>query len=92
MHYVLEGSNNGSKFIAKRLMSAYGLKPGPGLRYVDPYGDSQRAVWAAFKEAMSAQTISDADTIAMVGMARWTFVGIMSLGEQLLAEQMRDER
>jgi heme oxygenase len=86
--YVLEGSNNGSKFIARRLMSAYALRTGPGLRYMDPYGDSQRAVWAAFKEAMNVQPIADADAIAMIGMARWTFVGIMSLGEELVAGRL----
>ena len=38
LHYVLEGSNNGSRFIARGLMPAYGMAPGPGLRYLDPYG------------------------------------------------------
>jgi heme oxygenase len=90
--YVLEGSNNGSKFIARRLMSAFSLRPGPGLRYMDPYGEHQRAVWAAFKEAMNAQPFSEPDIVTMVGMARWTFVGITSLGDELLAQQMRNER
>lgn len=84
--YVLEGSNNGSRFVAKRLMGAYSLKPGPGLRYMDPYGDQQRAVWMAFKAAMNEQRFSEDDTIAMVGTARLTFVGIMSLGEELLSQ------
>lgn len=86
-HYVLEGSNNGSKFIARRLMSAYSLRPGPGLRYMDPYGEDQRAIWAAFKEAMNAHTFAEADAVAMIGMARWTFVGITSLGEELLTSR-----
>src|SRR5690606_37846418 len=53
-HYVLEGSNNGSRFIAKAVRRAYDLGEGPGTMYLDPYGERQRETWARFKAAMDA--------------------------------------
>lgn len=53
VHYVFEGSNNGSKYIARALRKAYELTDG-GLRYFDPYGENQSAYWQAFKDAMNS--------------------------------------
>ncbi len=61
MHYVLEGSNNGSRFIARHVGRAYQLSTGPGLRYLDPYGDRQRAYWMDFKNAMGKFQFTGAD-------------------------------
>lgn len=52
-HYVFEGSNNGSRFIARALRKAYDLED-RGLRYFDPYGEKQAAYWKAFKDSMNA--------------------------------------
>ena len=54
LHYVLEGSNNGGRYIARHVAEAYDLAPGPGLRYLDPYGDQQREYWLAFKTDMGS--------------------------------------
>src|SRR5690606_5322893 len=45
IQYVFEGSTNGARFIARSIRMAYGLEDRDGTRYLDPYGDAQRANW-----------------------------------------------
>lgn len=73
-HYVFEGSNNGSRYIARALRKSYELTDG-GLRYFDPYGEHQGAYWKAFKDAMNEVTWSEADTAAMIQAACAAFEG-----------------
>jgi len=84
-HYVLEGSNNGSRFIARSVQRALALEPGRGVTYLDPYGDALHARWAQFKTDMNAATFSEADAAQIVVAAQAMFVGITSIGEELLA-------
>lgn len=84
-HYVLEGSNNGNKFIAKALQRALGLQPGPGLRYLDPYGDDQRAVWSQFREDMNAIDFDARERDAVVEAAKDLFRAIGELSSDLVA-------
>lgn len=86
LHYVLEGSNNGSRFIARGLMAAYGLTPGPGLRYLDPYGDEQRERWLDFRTAMDAVGFSEEDSDRLLKSARHMFQAIVEISDDLLAE------
>ncbi len=86
LHYVLEGSNNGSRFIARGLMSAYGLTPGPGLRYLDPYGDEQRERWLAFRATMDEVGFSQEDSDRLLEAARHMFQSIVDISDDLLAE------
>jgi heme oxygenase len=86
LHYVLEGSNNGSRFIARGLMAAYELAPGPGLRYLDPYGDEQRERWRAFREAMDEVDFSLEDADRLVESARHMFQSLVGISDDLLAE------
>jgi len=86
LHYVLEGSNNGSRFIARGLMSAYGLAPGPGLRYLDPYGDEQRERWLAFRATMDEVGFSQEDSDRLLVAARQMFQSIVDISDDLLAE------
>jgi len=86
LHYVLEGSNNGSRFIARGLMPAYGLAPGPGLRYLDPYGDEQRERWQAFRATMDEVGFSQEDSDRLLEAARHMFQGIVYISDDLLAE------
>ena len=84
-HYVLEGSNNGGSFIAKRLSKVYGVAPGaPGLKYFDPYGDRQRPLWGEFKSAMSAIpfTAAEADTLERAALEM--FRGMLDVFDGLL--------
>lgn len=78
-HYVLEGSKNGNTYIAKALRRTLGLAPGAGDSYLDPYGDQQRARWAAFREAMGGQDYSDTDAAAVLEAACTMFDGITEL-------------
>lgn len=86
LHYVLEGSNNGSRFIARGLMPAYGMAPGPGLRYLDPYGDEQRERWLDFRATMDEVRFSPEDADRLVDSARHMFQGIVHISDDLLAE------
>ncbi len=82
-HYVVEGSNNGSKFIGRVLSRQHGLTPETGLRYFDPYGDAQRDVWLAFKTAMDAQAFTDEERAALLAAAERTFQGIAEISSDL---------
>lgn len=79
-HYVLEGSNNGNVFIAKALGKAFGLTGVQGLKYLNPYGDQQRAYWAAFKDDMNACGFSPAQmkTLATAAMSMFKAIGEVS--------------
>lgn len=83
MHYVLEGSNNGSRFIARNVAKAYALEPGPGLRYLDPYGARQRPLWLDFKRDMDAQSFSSEETGVIVEAAKAMFDGIADISTGL---------
>ena len=84
--YVLEGSTNGSKFIARKVRPAYELPAsGEGSAYLDPYGDVQPARWQEFKAAMDALDLPAADVAQLVLAAQWTFDSIRELGAELLA-------
>jgi heme oxygenase len=41
MYYVFEGSKNGARYLVRRVAATYGLKPGPGLLYLDPHGEQR---------------------------------------------------
>ena len=84
-HYVLEGSNNGNRFIAKRLREVYDLEPGTGDRYLDPYGDRQREVWKRFKEDMVSAELPAGDQDQLVASAREMFQAIFDISNELEA-------
>jgi heme oxygenase len=87
-HYVLEGSNNGGRFIARSLAKAYDLEPGgPGLRTYDPYGDEQRAKWQAFKAAMTEQGFTPEQEDALVEGAKAMFGHIAALSSGVAARE-----
>jgi heme oxygenase len=82
--YVLEGSMNGNRFIARALAKALALAPGqPGLSYFDPYGESQPARWAAFREALGS--IPESATPAVVEGAEFMFRAIATVSDEVFA-------
>lgn len=85
MHYVFEGSNNGSKFISKALRRAYQLEGTGGLNYFDPYGDNQTEYWQAFKADMNKVGFSREEMFTIVSAATDTFRGMMKLHAALYA-------
>jgi heme oxygenase len=81
--YVLEGSTNGSKFIARAVRKAYGLDGAQGTAFLDPYGDEQTAKWQAFRaELDSAVAVDQVD--AVVESAKETFDAVTAIGAELL--------
>ncbi len=80
--YVLEGSTNGSKYIAKNIRRAFGLER-PGTRFMDPHGDDQQARWATFKGLLD-QVISPAEVPAVIEGAFATFAAVTDIGQELL--------
>jgi heme oxygenase len=84
-HYVIEGSKNGSKHIARILQRVYALQPGPGLLYQDPYGDAQRENWQAFRADLESAEFTAAQEDAIVEAAKGTFEGIICLMDEIHA-------
>lgn len=60
LHYVRLGACNGNRYVAKSVRKAYGLPAtGEGTRYLDPFGESQREKWYAFKASLDALALSE---------------------------------
>ncbi len=87
-HYVLEGSKNGAKFIAKAVRAAYALTPGVGDRFLDPYGDRQRVKWMQFKAAMDAATFTEAERGDVLTGAQEMFRTVIGLAADLSAAEL----
>lgn len=88
MLYVLEGSTNGGVFIAKAVTRAYGLTGPEGTRWLNPYGERQRAAWIGFKQSMEAAGFSAAEVESMVRAARWMFDAVSRVGSAVLARHV----
>lgn len=83
MLYVLEGSNNGSKYIARSMMRGHDLQPGKGVSYLDPYGDSQMDRWQQFKKDMDAAGFSEEEGEQLVAAAKIMFQGIADISDDV---------
>ena len=85
--YVLEGSKNGGKFLARAVEKAYGLEPRVGSSYMDPYGSDQQTIWRAFKETLDGLPLAD-DQRRMVEMAaNHTFLAVTNLCREIVGEE-----
>ena len=82
--YVLEGSSNGTRFIARGVRRAYRLNGTDGTAYLDPYGDNHRSEWALFKVQMRALELSAATADQIVDGAKAMFSGITMISDALL--------
>lgn len=82
--YVLEGSTNGAKFMAKTLRDGLKLPEDKGASYFDRYGDKQRERWGAFKATMNEQTFTPAEAKAVVAEAKYLFESFFEIGTELL--------
>lgn len=83
MHYVLEGSMNGNKYIAMAVSKGLQLNAGPGLSYLDPYADRQRGVWAEWKAKVDGFGLAEADADRAVEGAKAMFDGIAEVCENV---------
>lgn len=82
--YVLEGSTNGSRFIAKSVQRAYNLKPFDGHSSLDPHQAEQSVRWGGFKQNMSAFAWSDTQRHSVLAAAEQMFRGIMRISDDLV--------
>jgi heme oxygenase (biliverdin-producing, ferredoxin) len=85
-NYVLEGSMNGNRFIARAL--EHGLAV-PAITYLDPYGDEQRPVWQEYRERMNAAGFDTGQGNRMTAAARDMFRFVAELSEELMPEAVR---
>jgi len=83
LHYVLEGSNNGNRFIAKAVAQAYGLDGQDGLRTLLPYGERQPEVWARFKANLAACEFAETEMDTIVAAAKDIFRAIIDIHDEL---------
>ena len=82
---VLEGSNNGNRFIARNIQRAYELGPAGGVAFLDPYGETQRPKWQEYKNAMGRLPLSAAEHDAMLAAAQAMFRAIGAISTELHA-------
>jgi len=80
--YVLEGSTNGGRFLARALRQSWGLD-GDGLAYFDPYGEEQPQRWAAFKRDMDGASFTADQEETIVEMAKSTFRAIAEVSDEV---------
>ena len=85
--YVLEGSTNGGRFLARALRKSWNLD-GEGLAYFDPYGDEQPQKWASFRRDMDDASFSADQEEAIIEMAKATFLAIAEVSDEV-AEQLQ---
>lgn len=83
LHYVTLGSSNGGKFIARAVRKSYRLSDS-GVRYLDPWGERQPAIWGAFKERMNAASFLPAENDTIVTAAGEMFDAIGHIGGDCL--------
>jgi len=83
--YVLEGSKNGGRYLARGVAQAYRLTPGgPGVRYLDPHGAAQRDLWVEFKTNMNALPLGEEESQQIVAAALRMFEAISAIGDDVL--------
>lgn len=83
--YVLEGANNGNRFIVRAVRKSLGLTPGTGDRFLDPYGEAQPVVWGALKSRLDALRFDQAEQDAIVAGAARMFEMVTEIGDALAA-------
>lgn len=81
--YVLEGSANGGRYIAKSLATAFKLDGRDGLMTMDPHGEAQRERWQEWRRALDAQAFSDAEKAEILAAANATFEWMYAMMEGL---------
>lgn len=85
--YVLEGSANGGRFIAKALSRGLDIAGPEGLTSFDPHGERQREYWQAWRAGLDAQTFGDAEREAIIAGASATFDAVYELMEDMSRER-----
>jgi len=82
---VVEDGYPPSYDAAKRARLAYRLRPGDGVAYLDPYGDSQRQRWLDFKVDMEATGFEPAEIAVIADAAKLMFQSLTSILDEIVA-------
>ncbi len=82
-NYVLEGSMNGNRFIARALQQIPGIS---AMAYLDPYGEEQRSTWQAYRARMNEAGFDEPQGERMVAAARDMFTFIAEMSDDLMRE------
>jgi heme oxygenase len=82
--YVLEGSTNGGKFLARVLERSLQIENRAGLSYMDPYGDRQPEMWATFKRLADRVELTPDQRSAVTEAACETFRAIAVISDAVL--------
>lgn len=83
--YVLEGSANGGRFIAKALSRGLNIAGPEGLTSFDPHGERQRDYWQAWRAGLDAQMFGEAERDAIIAAASATFDAVYEVMEDMNA-------
>lgn len=83
LNYVLEGSINGSRFIAVALRKVYELSGSDGTQSLDPYGDRQVAVWKRWKHDLDALGLTGDDRAIVIASAETMFKALVAIFDDL---------
>ena len=82
-NYVLEGSMNGNRFIARALQQMPGIS---AMSYLDPYGERQRSTWQAYRARMNEAGFDEQQGERMVAAARDMFTFIAEMSDDLMRQ------
>ena len=82
--YVLEGSTNGGRFLARVLERSLRLEGGTGLSYMDPYGERQPEMWSSFKRLADSVPLTPAQADAVTDSAGRTFTAIAEISDAIV--------
>ncbi len=82
--YVLEGSTNGGRFLARVLERSLRLDGGTGLSYMDPYGDRQPEMWSSFRRLADSVPLTPAQAEAVTESAGRTFAAIAEISDAIV--------
>lgn len=85
MHYVFEGSKNGSRYLCRVVRQAYRLPDAEGTRYMDPHGDQQRPLWERFKQQLDQLPVNESQASDIVSAACAMFDGIGAIDDELMS-------
>ncbi len=80
-NYVLEGSMNGNRYIAKALVHSVGAT---ATTYLDPYGEQQRPTWLAYRERMNDAGFSAEQANEMVAAAQDMFMFVAEMSDAVM--------
>lgn len=85
--YVLEGSKNGGRHLAKAVARAFSGPNGAPTQYLDPYGDDQQTLWAAFKGGMDALPLDAGAKTMLQRVSAMTFDAVTNICREIMGEE-----